>query len=176
MRIAFVTAELAPHAQVGGLGDVSRWLPRALAAGGDEVCVFMPYYDVLDPGGLPVRQVVTGVELGDLGTVGVHALGEPEPDQPWVYLIDAPDRFHRGAVYSGGDDEHLVFGVLAAAVPADCDVCHCSVLLTVRYRGYAHRPYFLKTPWHHPPMIVEITDQYSIRMRPGFFRIRSALK
>jgi glycogen synthase len=42
IRLAFLSAELAPHAQVGGLGDVARWLPRALAAAGDEVAVFVP--------------------------------------------------------------------------------------------------------------------------------------
>ncbi len=121
MRIAFVTAELAPHAHVGGLGDVSRWLPRALAADGDEVCVFVPFYDVLDTGGLPVRQVISGVDIGELGSVAVHTLGEAGPGLPWVYLIDAPDRFHRGTVYAEGDEEHLVFGVLTASVPAVCD-------------------------------------------------------
>ncbi len=121
MRIAFITAELAPHAHVGGLGDVSRWLPHSLAAGGDEVCVFVPFYDVLEAGDLPVRQVVSGVDIGELGKLDVFTLGDPGPDLPWVYLIDAPDRFHRGAIYAGGDDEHLVYGVLTASVPAVCD-------------------------------------------------------
>jgi starch synthase len=121
MRIAYATAELAPYAHVGGLGDVSRWLPRALAAAGDEVCVFLPFYDVLDAGELPVHQVVSGVDIGELGTVGVYTLGDPGPDLPWVYLIDSPDYFHRGAIYAAVPDEHLVFGVLTASVAAVCD-------------------------------------------------------
>ncbi|MFH1330871.1 MAG: glycogen/starch synthase [Actinomycetota bacterium] len=121
MRIAFVAAEMAPHAQVGGLGDVTRWLPRALAAGGDEVAVFLPGYDVLDPEGLAVRPVagMGEVPLGPLGTAGLCTLGDPAPGVPTVYLVDAPQWFHTGAVY-GGAEEHLRFGVLAAAVPALC--------------------------------------------------------
>ena len=121
MRIAFVAAEMAPHAQVGGLGDVTRWLPRALAAGGDEVAVFLPGYDVLDPKGLAVRPVagVGEVPLGPLGTTGLRTLGDPAPGSPTVYLVDAPQLFHAGAVYPGAED-HLRFGALAAAVPALC--------------------------------------------------------
>jgi starch synthase len=121
MRIAFVAAEMAPHAQVGGLGDVTRWLPRALAAGGDEVAVFLPAYDVLEARGLAIRPVdgVGEVPLGPLGTARLLTLGDPVPGAPTVYLVDAPQWFHAGAVYPGAED-HLRFAALAAAVPALC--------------------------------------------------------
>ena len=116
-RLAFLSAELAPHAQVGGLGDVARWLPRALAAAGDEVAVFVPDYDVLDPAGLPVREALGpgDVSVGPLGTVGLRTLGDPAPGLPTVYLVSAPQWFHTGAVY-GEDQEHLRFGALSAAL------------------------------------------------------------
>ncbi len=121
MRIAFVAAEMAPHVQVGGLGDVARWLPRALAAGGDEVAVFLPAYDVLDLKGLAIRPVpgVGEVSLGPLGTAGLLTLGDQAPGAPTVYLVDAPQWFHAGAVYPG-DEDHVRFATLAAAVPAMC--------------------------------------------------------
>ncbi|MBP1632428.1 MAG: glycogen/starch synthase, ADP-glucose type, partial [Acidobacteria bacterium] len=121
MRLAFVAAEMAPHVHVGGLGDVTRWLPRALAAGGDEVAVFLPAYDVLDPKGLAVRPVPGAGEipLGPLGTAGLLTLGEPAPGAPTVYLVDAPQWFGSGDVYPG-DEDHLRFAALAAAVPAAC--------------------------------------------------------
>jgi starch synthase len=112
---------MAPHVQVGGLGDVARWLPRALAGGGDEVAVFLPAYDVLDPKGLSVRPVPEAgeVSLGPLGTARLSMLGEPEPRAPTIYLVDAPQWFRAGSVYPG-DEDHLRFGALAAAVPAFC--------------------------------------------------------
>lgn len=121
MRVAFVAAEMAPHAQVGGLGDVTRWLPRALAAGGDEVVVFLPAYDVLDPKGLELRPVAEAgeVSLGPLGKARLGTLGDPAPGVPTVYLVDAPQWFHAGSVYPG-DEDHLRFATLAAAVPAFC--------------------------------------------------------
>ncbi len=121
MRLAFLAAEMAPHAQVGGLGDVTRWLPRALAAAGDEVTVFLPDYDVLDPAGLPVREVIGSgdVPVGPLGTVGLRTLGDPAPGLPTVYLVSAPQWFHIGSVY-GEEREHLRFGALSAALAPLC--------------------------------------------------------
>jgi starch synthase len=123
MRVAFAVSELAPHAQVGGLADVARWLPAALAAGGDDVRVFVPHYDVLDPGRLPVAPVddVGIVPIGGLGSVTVSILGEPGPDRPTVYLIAAREWFARGRLYDPGPDEHLRFAALSRAVPAVCD-------------------------------------------------------
>ncbi|MBM3696390.1 MAG: hypothetical protein FJW79_10740, partial [Actinobacteria bacterium] len=151
MRIAFVAAELAPHVQVGGLGDVARWLPRALAAGEDEAAVFLPAYDVLDPKGREVRPV-PGVEvsLGALGAARLLTLGDPAPGSPTVYLVDAPQWFHAGEVYPG-DEDHLRFAALAAAVPPLCDalgwlpdVVHANdwhTGLTALYLGRAGGPW-----------------------------------
>jgi starch synthase len=51
MRVLFATAELAPFARVGGLGEASYGLVRALRALGLEVDVVLPDY-----GGLPLAE------------------------------------------------------------------------------------------------------------------------
>lgn len=123
MRIAYAASELAPHAQVGGLADVARWLPAKLAAAGDDVRVFVPHYDVLERGRLPVVPVDDAgvVPIGDLGSVTVATLGVPDERRPTVYLVSAPEWFHRGRVYAPGPDEHLRYATLSRAVAAVCD-------------------------------------------------------
>ncbi|MBX3028460.1 glycogen synthase GlgA [bacterium] len=44
MRLTFVTSEVRPFSQTGGLGDVSESLPAALAASGCTVTVVSPLY------------------------------------------------------------------------------------------------------------------------------------
>lgn len=57
MNILFVTSEMAGLAKVGGLGDVSAALPRALGAAGTDCRILLPgYRDVLHR--LPARVVL----------------------------------------------------------------------------------------------------------------------
>ena len=41
MKIMYVASEVAPFIKTGGLGDVAGSLPKALAAEGHEVAVFL---------------------------------------------------------------------------------------------------------------------------------------
>jgi len=47
MRVLFVSAEMAPFAKMGGLGDVVGSLPRALRARGVDARVVMPLYGTI---------------------------------------------------------------------------------------------------------------------------------
>src|SRR5207244_7052542 len=57
MRIAFVSAEAAPYAKVGGLADVAGSLPQALAALGHEVALYLPLHGQIDRSrlGIPAK-------------------------------------------------------------------------------------------------------------------------
>ena len=48
IKISHVTAELAPLAKVGGLGDVTQGLGRAMKMQGHDVQVILPFYQSLD--------------------------------------------------------------------------------------------------------------------------------
>jgi starch synthase len=121
MKVAFATAELSPHAQVGGLGDVAAWLPRALAANGDDVRVFVPRYDVMELDGEIEVPVGEAILVGSLGTISCSTLGPERPGEPTVYLVHSDRWFQRGAIYGSAGDDHLRFGALTAAVIAICD-------------------------------------------------------
>jgi len=153
LRIAFVTAELAPYAKTGGLADVSAALPRELHRLGHDVRVFMPFYSRVHD----VARDVWPVEF--LQEVGL-ALGPahyrfsvstaPLPDSDLrIYLVDCPAVYGRAAIYTNDGDEHLRFLVLQHAAIESCqrmgwspDVFHLNdwqtallpLLLRTRYR------------------------------------------
>ena len=49
MRILFVTAEVGPFVSVGGLSQVSYFLPNSLLKLGDDVRIFTPKFGAMDP-------------------------------------------------------------------------------------------------------------------------------
>jgi starch synthase len=110
MRILIATAEVAPIAKTGGLGDVCGSLPKALAALGHEVVVFMPYYrqarewfeanGVVPEVAVPTTQVIWANWSAE-STVLQTTL--PESDVP-LYLIANDYFFDRQQIYGPRDD------------------------------------------------------------------------
>ncbi len=137
MNVCFATTECVPFAKTGGLADVSGALPKALAAQGCHVKLFLPLYQ--------------SIHVHDYGFVQAHELdGIPVPVgerthtfNTWyghlpdsdveVYLIDCPHYFHRRHIYTADADEderfilfqHAVLKVLQRYHWAP-DVIHCN--------------------------------------------------
>ena len=112
LRILILSAEVAPFAKTGGLGDVAGALPKALASLGHDVRVVMPAYQAQEraarsgeggfaelPGGLTVPTGVGPLEAGVFQTV------LPGSDVP-VYLIAERSLFDRPNIYGYDDDPY----------------------------------------------------------------------
>jgi starch synthase len=119
VNILFATAEVAPFAKTGGLGDVSAALPRQLHRHGHDVRVFLPFYARVATDGRHFEAVegVRDVEV----RLGRHhhrfsLLRAPLPgsDLP-IYFVHCPALYHRAAIYTMDDDEHLRFLLLQRA-------------------------------------------------------------
>lgn len=88
MKIIQVTAEFAPIAKAGGLGEVLVGLSRELSRLGNEVEVILPKYDFIS---LPnLKQVSNNVWLTNYQDCHLH-------------LIDSPEHFHGGKIYECDD-------------------------------------------------------------------------
>lgn len=57
MKILFLSAELAPLAKEGGLGDVAGALPKALADLGVDITIFLPFYGSIDVKKYPAKKI-----------------------------------------------------------------------------------------------------------------------
>jgi starch synthase len=124
MRVLFVTSEYAGLAKVGGLGEVSADLPRALLNAGVDVRILMPAYpEVLEQLHCfgQTRINWTGRLRGRAGIPRCHIGEAVSPHGVPIYLVGAPELYDRpGTPYSrpeGGDwaDNHLRFARLSLA-------------------------------------------------------------
>ena len=104
MRIAFVSAEAAPYAKVGGLADVAGSLPQALAALGHEVTLYLPLHGQIDRAkfGIPTKGVARSVPFGARNARVMYP--ETTRDGVRVVFVDNPKLIARERVYGAPDD------------------------------------------------------------------------
>jgi starch synthase len=102
MRILFVSAEVAPVAKVGGMGDVVGALPKVLRSMGHDVRIFMPYYGTLGAKlEIPTEPVWSGSAM--FNRFSVYETVLPGTDVP-LYLFGHP-AFDPKHIYSGSDED-----------------------------------------------------------------------
>lgn len=112
LKILFISAEVAPFAKRGGLGDVAGSLPITLRELGHDVKVIMPAYshieDSLNDGRfdleiLPGQLLVPmGAGLFPAGVLEGHLPGSDVP----VFFIAESNFFDRPEIYGYQDDPH----------------------------------------------------------------------
>lgn len=124
MRILFASAELAPYAQTGGLGDAVSGLARALHERGHElICALPAYRDLLARVDLPRLATAGPVFLPNPGS-GWRGrwLGGRAPSGPALRLLDLPELYDRPGLYTPpgtpGEVEARRFIALGRAVAA----------------------------------------------------------
>lgn len=94
MRVLYVTSEVFPLAKTGGLGDVARGLPSALARHGVDIRLLMPAYPAALEKlvGAHVEAVLDGIMGVPDGRLISGRL--PDTDLP-VWLLYAPELYQR---------------------------------------------------------------------------------
>lgn len=117
MRVLFISAEMAPFAKTGGLGDVVSSLPRALRAQGVDARVLIPLYGpVKDRYQDRLEYLFTYQFSRRRGTADVHVHGADADGVP-VYFLESWPFFGSGDyIYTdlNWDRERFVFFSQAA--------------------------------------------------------------
>ena len=124
MRICQVSAELAPFAKTGGLGDVVAALTRWLGRAGHDVRTFLPLYSSADFSAGPLHPVdfLQGIEIRfgpHRYTASISTTRLPGSEH-WIYLVDCPALYRRPRIYTPGADEHRRFALLCRAALESC--------------------------------------------------------
>ncbi len=128
MKILFVSAEAAPLAKVGGMGDVVGTLPKILKKMGHDVRIFMPYYGFMgDKIKVPKEPVWYGNAM--FQQFAVYEMLFPNSDVP-LYLFGHPSFWPRRVYF--GDDEDWRFTLFANGAAEFVwnywkpDIIHCN--------------------------------------------------
>jgi starch synthase len=152
LSVCLLASEAAPLSKTGGLADVSSALTKYLHEAGHDVRLFTPLYSSVDRARLSLEPLpqLRNVELH----LGLHRYRFsvlrgtlPRSSAP-VYLVDCPELFSRGALYTADPDEHLRFLAFTRAVFVSCQytqwapsILHCNDWHT------AFAPLFLKASY-----------------------------
>lgn len=167
LKVAYVSAELAPYAKSGELADVASSLPKYLAALGLEIAVFLPKYRLPEIEPLPQKLVCPKLMV-PLGERKVKAqVFRTELGRYSLYLIDNPTYFWRDSIYGTGkgeyldNDERFVFfnrAVLEYLRKAriHMDVIHCNSWHT------ALIPLFLKTHYRNMALFKKTASLFTL--------------
>ncbi len=112
MRISHLSAECAPFAKTGGLGDVVGALPKALAHRGHDVDVWLPFH-------FDCAQWFRRRRLwpeAALPPYTINVMGQPYEINLWrhtlpgssvpVYFVGQDALFHRRTIYAPREDGH----------------------------------------------------------------------
>ncbi|MDD4271279.1 MAG: glycogen/starch synthase [Patescibacteria group bacterium] len=102
IKVLFLSAEVAPLAKVGGLGDVAGSLPKALAGLGIDIRICLPFYGLIDKRKYPAEKIISrlAVTTGDKDKIiDVYKTNLPGTKIP-VYLIEHKF-FSSSEIYSG---------------------------------------------------------------------------
>ena len=137
MKIAFVASEAAPFVKSGGLGDVASALPKALAAAGHDVKVFVPLYGKIKHDSRYADKLNYMMDFRSMLSWRQQYTGVAkytESSNPEYYFIDNEYYFDRGGngIYGQYDDgERFAFFSRAVldtigAIGFMPDIVHCN--------------------------------------------------
>ena len=153
LKIVHIASEVAPFSKTGGLGDVSRSLPKALKRLGHEVMIITPLYGKsIDKKDHKLKLILDNVDvrLNSQETVKVNYWQGYLMDGLPVYFIENKKFFSKHKKIYGSTRENarfLVFNIAAlkllSVLKMSVDIIHCHDWQT----GLI--PHYLKTDFRY---------------------------
>lgn len=123
LKVLFVSAEVAPYSEVGGLSQVAYFLSLALLKKGIDIRIFTPKYGIIDQKKYPMTNVVEGMQVPTGEPEGsdkprelicnVKMFNEKKKTVPTVYFLENMEYYEQRANVYGYNDDQIRFGLLS---------------------------------------------------------------
>ncbi|MDH7578771.1 MAG: glycogen synthase GlgA [Bacillota bacterium] len=161
LKILFTSAEVAPYAKTGGLGDVAGSLPKALAQLGHDVRIVLPKYKQITEGDYLIDYPVEMNHHLETGIIRQTKLKGRNYEVP-VYLIDNYKYFYRDGIYGFADEAeryNFFMKALLGMLPRinfQPHLIHCNDWQS------ALIPLFLQTKYAEDPFYQRIATLFTI--------------
>jgi starch synthase len=165
LKILFVTTDLDPFCKAGGLGDVSRDLPKALRRMGCDIRIIMPKHGTIDEGNHDIKTIRDDIKVDFLGEETTFRFKETCADEGIpVYFIEKYKYFGSRSRLYGYEDENKRFLFFCRAVLESIkgmkswtpDIIHCNDW----HAGLI--PYLIKTEYKNDEKIKRIKTLFTI--------------
>ncbi|MCL2083122.1 MAG: glycogen synthase [Oscillospiraceae bacterium] len=148
MKVLFITGEVNPFSQTGGLADVSASLPKALARKKISIRVMSPLYGSIDAEWRAKMRFVKYIYVQLAWRSAYCGLFELKKDGVTYYFIDNEYYFKRGEMYGYFDEceRFAFFSRAASALLCELDgwqpsVVHCNDWQTALVPVYMRKIY-----------------------------------
>lgn len=135
LKIVSIASEVHPYSKTGGLGDVTRSLPKALHRLGHEVIIITPFYSkVIDQKKFALQQIFSDVKLkiDNKNEIAVSYYRAELLPGLFVYFVGNEKYFSRHKRLYGSDHENARFYLLDVAalklislLKFKADIIHC---------------------------------------------------
>lgn len=143
LKVLFVSAEAAPFSSVGGLSQVSYFLPRALLKMGVDIRLFTPKYGIINEKRFPLNIVLENLKIPtDEPEETIHpkelicnvrSFSKTKKTEPVVYFLENMEYYEKRSNVYGYSDDHIRFGLLSRSalefIKTGCfvpDLIHCN--------------------------------------------------
>ncbi|MHB8362848.1 MAG: glycogen/starch synthase, partial [Patescibacteria group bacterium] len=166
IKLLYTSAEVYPYAGVGGLGQVSYFLTKALKKEGVDARIIMPKYGNIDEERYPLKMLYEGLKIPTQSSrdiiCNIKVYQESE-EEPIIYFIENKEFYETRSNVYGYSDDHVRFLLLSLSIIEFLkistwtpDVINCADWHT------GHIPNLLKVNYKDDPKLSKISTVFSI--------------
>jgi starch synthase len=177
LKVLYISAEVAPFSTVGGLAQVSYYLPHALKKLGVDVRIFTPKYGSINPTYLSLSEVIEGIKVPtgegkdsqhpESLICNIKKQKLAKKDDVLIYFLENMEYYEKRANVYGYMDDHIRFGLLSRAalefsthnefIP---DIIHVNDWHTAYVPNYAKTSYQADSVIAHMAFLLSIHNLY----------------